>query len=359
MMSEILDTASDSLSDYTKKLEIATFYTNGDEERAKQMIAGTLKDVYAIKGRFSSTSSFGAFIAFFNHVYLTLNSIYTVVSDSFALKDVKTFSDWISYEKVLADFLINNSHDDVLGRQLKNVLTSSFTIQFSSELKKLMTDRNEMEINRLFQQVLQTRLGLQSVNMVVDVEAISSLDMELNSKSSQKMMDYRVHQDEKKEGDLDIEVDREDDDKEVLKGKEVRLILRGSVILSPITGRDIGLLVVGDRLKVKITDTHPKAINVLKAFNAYDGDGPHPILGRIVYIRRRIDGGYTIYAVVAKGIYVKIEELEDNIKIAIDTSYLESESEKSRMSNINMIIIISLSVVLLLLVILLIYFFFR
>ena len=358
-MSEILDTASESLSDYTRKLEIATFYTNGDEERAKQMIAGTLKDVYVIKGRFSSTSSFGAFIAFFNHFYLTLNSIYPVISDSFALKDIKTFNDWITFEKVLTDFLINNSHDDVLGRQFKNVLTSSFTIQFSSELKKLMTDRNEMEINRQFQQVVQARLGLQSVNMVVDVETISSLDMELYSITSQKVMDYRVHQDEKKESDLDIEVDRDDDDKEVLKGKEVRLILRGSVILSPITGRDIGLLVVGDRLKVKIVDAHPKAVHVLQAFNAYDSDGPHPILGRIVYIRRRTDGGYTIYAIVAKGIYVKIEEMEDNIKVAIDTSFLESESEKSRMSNLNMIIIISLSVVLLLLIILLIYFFLR
>jgi hypothetical protein len=358
-MSEILDTASDSLLDYTKKLEIANFYTNGDEERAKQMIAGTLKDVYVIKGRFSSTSSFGAFIAFVNHLYLTLNSIYPVISDSFALKDVKTFNDWITFEKDITDFLSNNSHDDVLGRQFKNVLTSSFTIQFSSELKKLVTDRNEMEVNRLFQQVVQARMGLQSVNMVVDIEMTSSLDMELNSITSQKVMDYKVHPDEKKDGDPDIEVDRDDDDKEVLKGKEVRLILRGSLILSPITGRDIGLLVIGDRLKVKIVDTHSKAINVLKAFNAYDKDGPHPILGRIVYIRRRTDGGYTIYAIVAKGIYVKIEELEDNIKVAIDTSYLDSESDKSRMSNVNIIIIISLSAVLLSLIILLIYFFIR
>jgi len=358
-MSEILDTASDSLSDYTKKLEIANFYTNGDEERAKQMIAGTLKDVYVIKGRFSSTSSFGAFIGFFNHVYLTLNSLYPVVSDSFALKDIKTYSDWLTFEKSITDFLMNNSHDDVLGRQFKGVMTSSFTIQFSGELKKLMSDRNDIEINRLFQQVVQSRLGLQSVNMVVDIEQISSLDMELNSITSQKIMEYKAHQDEKKEGDLDIEVDKEDDDKEVLKGKEVRLILRGSIILSPITGRDIGLLVVGDRLKVKILDNHPKAINVLKAFNAYDSDGPHPILGRIVYIRRRMDGGYTIYTIVAKGIYVKIEELEDNIKVAIDTSFLESEAEKSRISNTNMIIIITLSVVLLLLIVLLIYFFLR
>ena len=51
-MSEILENAAGSLSDYTKKLKIAMFFTNGDEDRAKQMIAGNLEDICVIKGRF-------------------------------------------------------------------------------------------------------------------------------------------------------------------------------------------------------------------------------------------------------------------------------------------------------------------
>jgi hypothetical protein len=56
-MPETLDTAVDSLSDYTRRFEIATFYTNGDAERAKQMIAGAFKDIYVIKGKFNTTTS--------------------------------------------------------------------------------------------------------------------------------------------------------------------------------------------------------------------------------------------------------------------------------------------------------------
>jgi hypothetical protein len=357
-MSDILETASEPISDYTKKLDIALFYTNGEEDRARQMVAGTLKDVYVVKGKFSSTSSFGVFIAFFNNQYLTLNSVYPVISDSFTLKDFKTRTPWIAFEKDISTFMSNNEHDDVLGRQLKNVITSSFGLQFSGELKKLMADKSEIEINRLFQQMVQDRMGFQSVNMVVDIEEVSSLDMELYSITSRKVTDYKERTEEKKEAEPDIEVDVEDD-RDALKGKEVRLILRGNLILSPISGRDIGLLVVGDRLKVKITDTHQKAMSVLRAFNAIENEEVRPIIGRIVSIRHRADGGYTIFAIVAKGIYVKVEELEENIKVAIDTSYMDHEPEKASMTPAGIAAIAGLGVALLALISLLLYFFLK
>jgi hypothetical protein len=358
-MADTLDTASESLSDFTKKLEIAKFYTSGDEDRARQMIAGSLDDIYVIKGRFTSTSSFGAFIAFFNYFYLTLNSVYPVISDAFSLKDIKTNRDWTTFEKDITDFMSNNEHDDNLGRKFKNVLTTSFTVQFGGDLKKLMEEKSDIGINRLFQQVVQDRMGLQSVNSIVDIEVISSLEMELHSITSRKIIEYQEFQKKQAEFDPDIQVDTEDDDKEVLKGREVRLVLRGSLILSPISGRDVGLLVSGDRLKLKIMDTHEKAVNVLKAFNAINNEGPQPILGRIVSIRHRNDGGYTIYAIVAKGIYVKVEELEENIKVAIDTSGLDQAPGSDRMSSATLGIIIGLGVALLALLALVIFFMVR
>jgi hypothetical protein len=344
-MSEILETATGSLSDYTKKLEIAMFFTNGDEERAKQMLAGNLEDVCVIKGRFSSTQSFGVFIAFFNRYYLTLNSVYPIISDAFDLKDIKTNVDWKHFEKDLVDFMGKNLQDDVLGRQFKSIFLTSFTVNFAGELKKLLDGKIEIDINRVFQLMVQDRMGLQGVNMMVDTEFISSLDMETDSLTSRKIMDYKQHQENKKEGEVNLEIDT-DNDREALKGKEVKLILRGSLILSPISGRDIGLLVVGDRLKVKIVDIHPRAVQVAKAFNAYTENGIQPIAGRIVFIRRRTDGGYTIFVAVARGIYVKVEEMEESIKVAIDTSYMDVPAPSDNMSKITMGIIGALAVLL-------------
>jgi hypothetical protein len=356
-MPDNLDTAAGSLSDFTRKLEIATFYANGDEERAKQIVAGTYKDFYAIKGRFASTTSYGAFIAFANINYLSMNSLFAVISTSFELKDIKTFDDWITYERDITEFQRNKEHDDVLARQFKNTFTGSFTYQFASELRKLVSEKKDMEINRLFQQVVQDRMGLQNVSMVVDVEEISSVEMELNSVTSSKMAEQPHTQD--KGAEPDIEVDTDEDEKAVLKGKDVRMLLRGSLILSPLNGREISLLVTGDRLKVNITDRHEKAIHVLKAFNAVDEDGVRPIMGRIVYLKHRADGGYTIYAIVAKGIYVKIEELEEGIKVAIDTSSQGAKSKQDVTSPATMGIIAGLGVVLVVLIILIIYVFTR
>ncbi len=357
-MPETLDNATGSLSDYTRKLEIATFYANGDEDRGKQIVAGTLKDIYAIKGRFSSTTSFGAFIAFANFQYLSLNSVYPVISTSFELKDIKTFNDWMTFEKDVMDFLKNNEHDDVLGRQFRNSFTSSFTLQFASELKRLVNDKKDMDINRLFQQIIQTRMGLQSVSMIVDVEEITSVDMELYSLTSSKMAEQPAGR-ERSVAEPDIAVETDADDMAVLQGKDVRLLLRGSLILSPLGGREIGLLVVGDRLKINITDRHEKAVHVLKAFNAIDEEGAHPIIGRIVHIKHRADGGYTIYAIVAKGIYAKIEEMEEGIKVAIDTSYMDAKAEPEKMSRATMGIIGGLGAAIVALIILIIYFFAR
>lgn len=347
-MSETLDQAAGSLSDYTKKLEIALFYTNGDEERARQMIAGTLLDVYVIKGRFTSTSSFGAFIAFANQHYLTLNSVYAVVTDDFELKDLKTSIDWKTFERDLVDFIGAHSHDEVLARQFKTVFTSSFNINFAGQMKRLVEEQGDLDVNRLFQQMVQDRMGLQSVSMVVDVEIISSLDMEIASLTSRKAADYRSQSGGGKTEDPDIQIDN-DDDSEALRGKDIRLVMNGSLILSPISGRDISLLVVGDRIRVKILDTHKRAVQVAKAFNAYDEDGIKPITGRIVSIRHRRDGGYTIFTIVAKGIYVKIEELEDNIKVGIDTSYMDAQADGGGLSKAGIAMIAGLVALLIIL----------
>lgn len=353
-MAETLDSAADSLSDYTKKLDISSYYTNGDIDRAKQMVAGILKDIYVIKGRYSSSTSFGGFIVFFNFNNLSLNSIYPVVTSSSVIKDLKSSLDWRSFEKYLIDFMQKEDHDDVLGRQFRNIFTSAFTLQFAGEFKKLFSEKNEIGINRMFQNMVQDRMGFLGVNMSIDCEQISSLEMELHSLTSQKMIERRAKpSDSESADDVSIVMDI-DDDQEVLKGREVRLLLRGCLVLSPVSGREISLLVVGDRIRVRIIDTHEKAIQVARAFNAYGEDGIRPITGRIISVRRRSDSGYVIFVVVAKGIYAKIDETEDNLKIAIDSAGADTLTSGEKFSRVTIALIVSLVVVLIVLIILLV-----
>ena len=176
-------------------------------------------------------------------------------------------------------------------------------------------------------------MGLQNVQMTVDYEQITSVDMELYSTSSTKIsaieaQKRKEEEEKKKQARISI------DDENPLADRDVKLLLQGNVILSPIKGKDIGSVTVGDRIRISITDRNPKAVQVAKAFNAYKDDGTLlPVSGRIVYIKHMAPNGYKIYAIVAKGIYIKIDEEEDNIKIALDQSNQVAEPEPGASSS--------------------------
>lgn len=324
-MAETLQSAASLLSDQAKRYDIALYYTHVDDLKARQMVAGNYSDIYAVKARFSSSSVYGAFLIFFNHVYNSTSGVYAVVTQSFAVEDIKTSIDWKQFEDEIARITAMSEHDDILSAQMRDEVISYFSIHIGSgeqanELKKYIHADDPITVNRIMQKFIQNRFGLKNVNVSVDSEAISSVDMELMSSSSNKISDIemkKMKDDEQKRKEPQIETISEDADEE-LKGKEIKLMMHGAFVLSPIKGKDIGLLTQGDRIKISILDTSRKAITVLKAFNAYSDGTPTPISGRIVSVKHKSAGGYKVFAVVAKGIYVKIDEEEGNIKVAVD-----------------------------------------
>jgi hypothetical protein len=353
-MSEIVPPQDASSSESSREYRIASYYTNGDEARARQMMAGDLKDICVIKAKFHSTTSTGAFIIFFNHLYLSLNSVFPVIAGLQSFHTLDPEAGWTAFEENLRDSVSKNEHDDVLCSHFKNALVSSFSLQFAGEIQKLIQTGDKEKLGKFFMLFVQDRLGFQRIKMNVSFELISSLDMELNSLTSRKIIEFRERKDDKEEVEPHIELD--EGDEEVLREKDVRLVLVGSLILAPVKGRDIGLLIVGDRIQVKIIDSNPKAIQVAKAFNAYDEDGFHPITGRIVSIRHRADGGYKIFVLIAKGIFVMINEIEENIKVSVDMSFMDNRQRVEEIPKVSIAVIAALSIVLLSLVALMIFY---
>lgn len=345
-MAESYDSAVSTFSEQTRKLEIATHYTFGDLEKAKQMVTGAYKDVYAIKARFSSTTMNGAFIIFFNAQSNMVNSIYLLLSHSYTINDIKTNTDWRNFERLVTEQMSQVDHDDVLGNQIKDAMLNGFNMQFTADLKKLLGNNDEIAVNRLFQKFVRDRMGFQNVDISVDCEAITSVDMELYSSSSVKISTQEA-QKRKEEEEKKKRASITTDEDNPLFGRDVKLVLQGNVILSPIKGKDISSVVVGDKIRITISDANPKAIQVAKAFNAYVEGSIRPISGRIIYIKHLSPSGYKIYAVVAKGIYVKIDEDEENIKIALD--HPQTITEKEQGSNavriIMMVMVIIASIV--------------
>jgi hypothetical protein len=300
--------------------------------------------------KFSSSSIYGAFMFFFNGPYSNMTSSYHILSNSFAIDDIKTDIKWTLFEKQIAENLKLNEHDDVLGNQLKEALNSTFVMQMSSgtmvaDFKRLLEANDAIALSHLVQKFIQTKMGFQNMHISVDFDQTTSLDMELNSISSKKIDPHEFEKSKQVSEKSQASESEEESEDDALKGKEIKLILTGALILSPIKGKDISQVVVGDRVKISIIDDNPKAISLAKAFKAYEDGNIKPITGRVISIRHQSAGGYKIFVIVAKGIYIIIDEEEENIKVALDPAHnfaTKPEQEKTSKANIPMIIVLTL-----------------
>jgi hypothetical protein len=217
----------------------------------------------------------------------------------------------------------------------------------------LIDQDNGIAVNHNLQKFFSDITGFQNVGFSVDYEKISSLTMELQSLTNKKISNAK----EKSKAE-EVIVEAVDDADSALEGKDVKLLLRGALVLTPIKGKDISQLAVGDKVMIRKKKKNEKAVELLKAFNAYKDDGSaKPIVGRIVAISHTTD--YKIHAIVAKGIYVKIVEEEGFIKVAMDSTYYgmqavndEKDSKKNKMT----ILVLSGIFILLVVVIILILF---
>jgi hypothetical protein len=174
----------------------------------------------------------------------------------------------------------------------------------------------------------------------VDYENIGSLAMEMQSLTSEKISNQKMK-------NKNQTIDEEYDPNDPLAGLNVRLLVKGSLVLSPIKGKNISELAVGHRVMISIIDNDDKAVELLQVFNAYNEDGTtKPIVGRIVSINHTTN--YEIYAVVARGIYARIVEDENFIKVAIYSPNFGEKNDHEAMRNKLIIYILSIIFILLL-----------
>ena len=320
-MSDILKSATQSLGEHTRKLEIATYYTHDDIEKAKQMVSGTYSDMYVIKAKLTSSTVYCAYVVFLNKVYQVVEHIELIVSNSYDIADMKTNIGWKVFEQEILTEKSKGLHDSVIVNSSLDSLAVGIDAQFVKEIIRLIENNEEISVNHSFKKLSIDKLGFQNVEITVDYDEISSLDMELFSKSSKKINLAEI---QKKEKDAQSEMKKVDNTEKEgpLAGREVKMLLKGSMILSPIKGKPISTLIQGDRVKVSIVDNDSRAIDVAKAFDAYDDEKKvfSPINGRVIFTEKDPSGGYKLYIIVAKGIYLEIEEDEDGIKVAMDPS---------------------------------------
>ncbi len=349
--------SSDSASEQNRQYELALYYTKGDKDKANDMLAGTYRDLYTIKARFSATNIHGGFLMFFNIPYSTFVDAYTIVSNSFEVSDLDSSVPWREFEQNIESLLKKCKIDNEHTLDLEDALSKEFTFQYGSgqlaiDLKKSLDKNKRDDFHRILTNMIQDNLRYQITNISVDYQNTSSLTMELYSASSKKVTREALKKAREEQlSELISQVAEDGDIDEELKGKHVKLILEGKPILAPINGKPISEISIGERIKVILDSSNPKALIVAKEFKCYNVKEKtiSPMSIRVVSIKHFEEGGLQLFGIIAKGIYVKIVEEEENLKIAMlltpdeeKDEYVKSKKGKNIL--VYMIIIIAVLV---------------
>jgi len=186
-MSKELDSAVNSLSEQTGRINIALHYAGGDMEKARAMAAGSYKDLYVLKARFASSTPNGAFLVFYNGIYNKLVDSLVLVVSTYMTKSIDTGVDWKLFEKDILEALAAGEHDTHFETLVKNRFHDGFNLSFCAELTRFLQSDNGIAVERALQKLLQFILNVQRIDIKVDSQHISSLDMELNSASAKKI----------------------------------------------------------------------------------------------------------------------------------------------------------------------------
>ncbi|MBN1500213.1 MAG: hypothetical protein JW982_08660 [Spirochaetes bacterium] len=344
---ENLNSAMNSFSEQSKKINIAMHYLNNDMEKAKMMVAGKLKDIVIVKGTFSSSSLYGAFILFFNYLNLILADSSFLVSPDYSISGIKNSADWKVFEKEIVE--IRNRENSRVSGDFKEKFDAGFTLTFSREFAKMIKAKDTTQLTYILQKYLTENSGLKRLALNLEYQTASSLEMELDSVTSKKLdkkiIEKKKEDEKKAEADAETDSSKDENSEPVVGQNGIKLIIKSTLVLSPIKGKYISKVEPGDRVMVTMVEKNPQTVQIAQAFKAYNQETGviSSIPGRVLKVDYIDNLGYKLYVVIAKGIIAQVIEEETNIKVALDPAQtVNQQSDDEKTSRFGLPIIISL-----------------
>lgn len=312
------DTTNDynSLNDKTKLINSALRFTNGDVEKAKQMLSGQFNDAVAVKGKFSiGEEIFGVFLIFCNNQFNTIMNANTLLSASKSLNDkIRVNDNWKS-------FYVNFKNYVNIDKSEKSLLDSyEFTNHLIESLAgyDTYTDINAHNIEvvtEIMTEIIYKYNNLGPITCQVDFEDTNSLQidiegipLELNDESTASSNKNKESSESMTEKTLDSIESQAD------------YVIDGKVIVSPVKGKYINDIKIGEKIKViPVNSSDEISIRVAKTLKAYSDEGEFlPVKARVKAMVPMDGGGFMIYGVLLKNILIRVLE-EENVKIEVHT----------------------------------------
>ncbi len=303
----------DSLNEKNRLIDLAMKFTNGNMNKANEMVAGQYLDIIAVKGRFlvEKKGFSGLFIAFFNYIQEYISNITSIISSkSMLYEKTSVFDDWkLMYQNIRKE----KEGSDMLDSQNFNYFLMDSFIGYD-----VFADVHEHKLDDLTStvtEIISKSFNIPSVKCQIEFEPTSSLAMTVAG------VPIDVPGMEKK----DAGASGEEDDQISKIESEAKYVIEGRAVLAPVRGTNVNELKPGDKIKVHLPGTDMVTEKILKLLNAYDDESMRiPVTGRLKAKVPYEKNGYILYAFVAKGVLAKIVEME-NVKLLLDKPFDETQ----------------------------------
>lgn len=318
---------NDQLKDYTDKLDKVMKYTDGDMNRAKQIIQGIIKDVIVIKGRltFEQQSQSGLFLIFLHRYKLYIIDKFALVKEGLGLAN--NFSPATdSWKVIFREINESGLTDPDYVLEKSKSLSTQFEKEFSSAIISQMIgkfeNRDLTSVTVQMENICNYALGKgNDFFLQLDFEEMTSLDYEEVVRAALKeKQDEEVKKKEAEkaaEDEKNKKAELPDDDFSMQKNTfmaEGNNIVKGELSLSPVKGKFISEVTTGEVISCRIKDPSKKGIAAIKQLNLMGEDGRvKKKKGRVLYVYKS-ERGFQLLVQIAPMIIVEILE-EEEVKV--------------------------------------------
>jgi len=303
----------DSLNEQTRLINIALKYTNGDMDKARMMVSGQYNDVAVIKGRLTmeTIETYGVFFIFLNQAGRYLMNLNSLLSEQLTIYErAPLFNNWKNFYREFGKLVQQQDESSIGSYEFNNHFANSLE---GYNIFEDVEEDNLEDTSEIIREIIAKYFNNNSVQVQIAIDRTNSLTVELENIPIETPQTSPAKEERTAEmplGELDQKMNEVE--------SQAEYIINGNVIVSPVKGKYVNDIKMGEKISVVLTDKDSVSIKVAKMFNALTDEREYlPIKARLKAKIPMEGGGYILYGLVAKNVLVKIIE-EENVKIEME-----------------------------------------
>ncbi|HCL56680.1 MAG TPA: hypothetical protein DHW82_06685 [Spirochaetia bacterium] len=331
------------LKDITTKIDKIMKYVDGDINRAKKIVQGTLKDFMVIKGKLLSekNSMSGIFLLFLHKYKYYLVEKFSIIKDNLTFSNSFSIADsWKSFFVEVNSTFKTNDYKKDLVTKMNVVFEKEFRPAIISQMVERLENKDLTYVTIQMEKMVS--FAFESNDFLLQIEPEDTTSLEFEEIVRPAMLLAQENDIKEKTKDIPAPIEDETEIKKTALIAEGNVFLKGEFSLSPVRGKFISELSINDPVGLKIIDGSAKAFNIIKQLNLLTPEGKiKKAKGQVIYFKKTQDG-FKVFIQIAPLIIVEILQ-EEEVKVDVLTPTNQGDNsgsgKKKNQKNSNALVI--------------------